>query len=517
MAHFLDVKFSLRSSCAVVATFDGNIVQLDLHGSNVLVSTQTASYLCNAKDKAQIQIGKKSRNGAFGACFVQPESDTAPSLEGNAFVLAARPNGRIWEANFAGVVYRTHQLQENTTRSNPPILSLRSDFSPCGGVIGADSAGPNAGLTLGVLHHVTIDRMPYVLSVCGSRLIVIDLERSKIVLVNDFEEEITCCCVCGSDIFLILQGIAIPRKYTLCSCTEVVKRLQAKSLHAQTAQFILQYKNLSWSPDLIHNTIASLEETAKKMEHERFREGLQAILNGESSSECGDVKAIKSSPENHMKVADQEGGKPNDGVRSVRQRRRVRSSSCDAKSSPTAAVRKRASFPRSLTDILQVSVTKQTESDSRGVEMSRKDAGDTRCRIVGSDSLRTLLQMQSAYVVDEVQFVPTVTVGNAAKSLAELAISTPVSFSQMLPADDPPVIHAQGNVIVKRRSGPNIVKAVKPHKVKVSIFYIIMKFFFFITAFLPVSTKFTRSKCCSGLGFRENFDSGGIRTRVWGP
>ncbi|WKX89082.1 hypothetical protein Q1695_008605 [Nippostrongylus brasiliensis] len=496
MAHFLDVKFSLRSSCAVVATFDGNIVQLDLHGSNVLVSTQTASYLCNAKDKAQIQIGKKSRNGAFGACFVQPESDTAPSLEGNAFVLAARPNGRIWEANFAGVVYRTHQLQENTTRSNPPILSLRSDFSPCGGVVGTDSAGSNAGLTLGVLHHVTIDRMPYVLSVCGSRLVVIDLERSKIVLVNDFEEEITCCCVCGSDIFLILQGIAIPRKYTLCSCTEVVKRLQAKSLHAQTAQFILQYKNLSWSPDLIQNTIASLAETAKKMEHERLRDGLQAILNGESSSECGDVKAIKSSPENHMKVADQEGGKPKDGVRSVRQRRRVRSSSCDAKSSPTAAVRKRASFPRSLTDILQVSVTKQTESDSRGVEMSRKDAGnflygpifvifallafysakpasvysrnlqDTRCRIVGSDSLRTLLQMQSPYVVDEVQFVPTVTVGNAAKSLAELAISTPVSFSQMLPADDPPVIHAQGNVIVKRRSGPNIVKAVKPHKVK---------------------------------------------------
>ncbi|VDL83181.1 unnamed protein product, partial [Nippostrongylus brasiliensis] len=190
-----------------------------------------------------------------------------------------------------------------------------------------------------------------------------------------------------------LDGIAIPRKYTLCSCTEVVKRLQAKSLHAQTAQFILQYKHLSWSPDLIHNTIASLAETAKKMEHERLREGLQAILNGESSSEGGDVKAFESSPENHMKIANQEGEKPKDDVRSVRQRRRVRSSSCDAKSSPTAAVRKRASFPRSLTDILQISVTKQTESDSRAVEMSRKDAG--------------------------------VTVGNAAKSLAELAISTP--------------------------------------------------------------------------------------------
>ena len=47
------------------------------------------------------QIGKKPRNGAahLGACFVSPENSTE-------FVLAARPNGRLWEANNVGVVYQ---------------------------------------------------------------------------------------------------------------------------------------------------------------------------------------------------------------------------------------------------------------------------------------------------------------------------------------------------------------------------------------------------------------------------
>ncbi|VDP19481.1 unnamed protein product [Heligmosomoides polygyrus] len=91
---------------------------------------------------------------------------------------------------------------------------------------------------------------------------------------------------------------------------------------------------------------------------------------------------------------------------------------------------------------------------------------DAHRRIIGSESLRTLLQMQSPQVVDAVHFMPTVTVGNAAKSLAELVIATPASFSYIVPSDDLPAVSAKESIVVKRRTGPSIVKAVKPHKVR---------------------------------------------------
>lgn len=69
-----------------------------------------------------IQVGKKARNGKYGACFftapspdlekennddrdsvVTTTNDTSNNCE---FILAARPNGRLWEANGLGVVYR---------------------------------------------------------------------------------------------------------------------------------------------------------------------------------------------------------------------------------------------------------------------------------------------------------------------------------------------------------------------------------------------------------------------------
>ncbi|VDO86132.1 unnamed protein product [Haemonchus placei] len=75
--------------------------------------------------------------------------------------------------------------------------------------------------------------------------------------------------------------------------------------------------------------------------------------------------------------------------------------------------------------------------------------------------------MHNPNVVDAVQFVPTVTLGNAAKSLAELAIATPASFSYLAPADNDLSTHLESTTVVKRRTGPSIVKAVKPsNKVK---------------------------------------------------
>ncbi|KAK6062211.1 hypothetical protein COOONC_00109 [Cooperia oncophora] len=112
------------------------------------------------------------------------------------------------------------------------------------------------------LHHF---RIPLILSVSGSCLIVFDVEQSKLILVGDLEEEICCCCICGADIFVLLRGIAVPRKYTLCSRIAVVKRLLAKSLPVQCAQFMILYKCCTWPSDLVNSTTDALAPSTKKV------------------------------------------------------------------------------------------------------------------------------------------------------------------------------------------------------------------------------------------------------------
>ncbi|KAE9418736.1 hypothetical protein Angca_008864, partial [Angiostrongylus cantonensis] len=105
LAHHTGANYFFRSSCTTLATFnDGEIVQLDVNSSKVLVSTQRASYICDIDGKNTIQVGKKLRNGPMGACFFPSGTENFTETD-DGFVLAARPNGRVWESNFAGVVY----------------------------------------------------------------------------------------------------------------------------------------------------------------------------------------------------------------------------------------------------------------------------------------------------------------------------------------------------------------------------------------------------------------------------
>ncbi|KAK6062212.1 hypothetical protein COOONC_00110 [Cooperia oncophora] len=158
MVHYLDAKYLFRSTCAVVATFDeGRIVQLDVNGSNVLVSTQIASYICNVDEKTVVQVGKKPRNGIMGACFISPVQEQYPAARQDLFILAARPNGRVWEANTVGVVYRTHQLRENLMFPRPPIVSCRNDYMCAQRKVDRAVGAGSDAITLSVLQHIVVD------------------------------------------------------------------------------------------------------------------------------------------------------------------------------------------------------------------------------------------------------------------------------------------------------------------------------------------------------------------------
>lgn len=73
----------------------------------------------------------------MGACFMKSEKEACE------FICASRPNGRLWEANSVGVVYRyflyfkglnnilsfrTHQFRQSSNIPRFSIVSYRSSF-----------------------------------------------------------------------------------------------------------------------------------------------------------------------------------------------------------------------------------------------------------------------------------------------------------------------------------------------------------------------------------------------------
>ncbi|EPB68790.1 hypothetical protein ANCCEY_12124 [Ancylostoma ceylanicum] len=451
MAHHLGAKSPFRTACSVVATFsEGEIVQLDISGSQLLVSTQIATYVYDIEEKTTFQVGKKPRSGRMGACFF-PMSATSSQVNHSAFIIAARPNGRVWEANAAGVVYRTHQLRENTAVPRPPVISSRTDYACDMTPVSANAGNSNEDVQLSVLQRLTTEGTSFILSASGSRLIVFDVDQSKIILVNDLEE----------DVFVVFRNLPIPRKYTFCDRNTVVKKLLAKSLSVQSAKFILHWKGCIWPDEVLSQAVDSLSKNSGKVEAERLRTQLQELLESHKSEyDNGDPNKAVVAPSQPICVRLPSGihrvvNKRSEDVDDCPvmespppQKRRIRSRSCTEKrASSYPMVQKRKSFPQAVLDHQVKSVL------------------HSHSQIGSSESLRTLLQLKSREMLDAVKFVPTITIGNAAKSLAALAIATPINFSCLVPAEGR-AISSDDSGVTKRRSGPSIVKAVRPCKVK---------------------------------------------------
>ncbi|KIH58038.1 hypothetical protein ANCDUO_11763 [Ancylostoma duodenale] len=74
MAHHLGAKSPFRTACSVVATFtEGEIVQLDISGSQLLVSTQLATYVYDVEEKTTFQTQLYSYgNLHFTTTFLSP-------------------------------------------------------------------------------------------------------------------------------------------------------------------------------------------------------------------------------------------------------------------------------------------------------------------------------------------------------------------------------------------------------------------------------------------------------------
>ncbi|PAV70081.1 hypothetical protein WR25_21653 isoform B [Diploscapter pachys] len=516
--HRLTSRSVFRSTHEKIVSLEGEVVQIDVAGPRLLISTTIASHVYDLDTTSTHQIGKKPRNGVahLGACFVSPENSTE-------FVLAARPNGRLWEANNVGVVYQTHQFRsvEHVPRCEPASYRNHFQFES---ISSEEQIQGNLDVTLQLLRKITIDNRQYIVTAYGTRILIVDPENSRIVLLCNIptENEISGIAACNGDIFVLFEGTGGLRKFSLFSRQKCVEKLEAKGLHAQAAQVIIYFVEVEkYSSELLLKVFDGLSAMGKRKEIER----LQARLTDAVAYQAGqlstydnyDAKVPKQNGE--IEASRPKSTKLPSGVHRVLAEQQPQEmsgvdddftfkfpNSLKQRSQSSPEMDEQRNFGDSLNALSNL--VKRTSMPLTGEEMAERQRNGTpdvtredilnRARtilesdghVVESESLRTLLQLEGPTELENVRFIPTVTIGNAAKALAELALSVPVDFPNLilerqLSADNERAQQQQqndvntgpiavtratavgnkpstGSPVAVKRSGPRIVKVVRP-------------------------------------------------------
>ena len=87
----------------------------DTNDEKLLISTTTRSLIMTLSSRETVQVGKRPRDGLFGACFHPRLAGAAP------VVYSARPGGRLWEASLQGGVVSTLRLRDLVSAPSGPI------------------------------------------------------------------------------------------------------------------------------------------------------------------------------------------------------------------------------------------------------------------------------------------------------------------------------------------------------------------------------------------------------------
>lgn len=452
--------------------FDGEIVQLDTLQQHVLVATSLAAHLYHVDTGTLQPVGKKVRSthAPLGSCYVK-DGDGG----GSAFIVAARPNGRLWEANLVGVVYRTHQYRQSGQIPRAPPISFRSQF-PTDPIQFEGLHPDNQDVSLHKIHVVRVENgRLLIVSTCGSRICIVEIETSRVILVSELDFEIQDVSTCSNDVFVLLADSKGLRKFSVFERQKTVEKLNLKGFFGQSAQTILFCSpHIQFPTPIISKTVEGLSQMSRKKETERLQTTLQKILDDRKASqsmydnmeELERRESLKGArvkrnekdvivEEERMEEQDEAEGKvvmskkmPS-GVHRVLQtvqcsgydddfsfatpqalRERSRSSPCGPESPKSPTIEKRASEPSSL-ELRQEFWRKNGTPDVAEEDIlhrARLILEENSEKLVEKESLRTLLQLEGVKK-DEIRFTPTVTIGNAAKALAELALAVPVDVS----------------------------------------------------------------------------------------
>ncbi|KAF2902390.1 hypothetical protein ILUMI_03787 [Ignelater luminosus] len=145
-------KAIFQAPTASLMQLNSPIVQIDCYSKFLLISTHSRTYICDTDKEQYRQIGKKLRDGRFGACFfacdtatevatahagtsrglfknIKDDEQFLPNINDNVQIFCTRPGGRMWEAKMDATVTCTHQFKNYLKKKPTNVIYLDEDVN----------------------------------------------------------------------------------------------------------------------------------------------------------------------------------------------------------------------------------------------------------------------------------------------------------------------------------------------------------------------------------------------------
>ncbi|XP_035229892.1 Hermansky-Pudlak syndrome 5 protein-like isoform X2 [Stegodyphus dumicola] len=254
---------------------DSKVVQLDFAQDHLLVSTMTRCYLCDTNKEQYLTIGKKLRDGEYGACFYPGVRSVDPCT-----IYAARPGSRMWEVDIKGNVCCTHQFKTALAIKPEKLYTFRNEINMENGT---DECKPQAtNFQKLLLVWPSSEDCPFIFTWSQQGAFVFDLKKAEVVLWNEDLKGIKDARCQRGDIYIhFLDGRF--GKYTLTTVEQGICRLYQQGLAIHGAQLLLLKKASLCSSRLNLHVPASfiidmLQKTSEMGKSYLFS-GLTSVLN----------------------------------------------------------------------------------------------------------------------------------------------------------------------------------------------------------------------------------------------
>ncbi|XP_078051093.1 WD40 repeat domain-containing protein pink [Augochlora pura] len=251
------------SSCTLM-DLDSAIVQLSFSSSLLLASTLTRCYICDTVQEHYKQVGNKTRNGEFGACFYKtyqtddnntpvtpkeeklvnrkrifnfiPEGSSNVQEENFPQIFCARPGSRLWEVSANGVVMKTYQFKEALAIPPVTICKLNLKKSTCQKQMEQNWIPQSVNFS-----HLFVIAKKYLFSYSSRGLYILDPVTSTVVLWNNEYSNIAMADTVENRIYLMTTDGEF-HCLTLSFLDSLILRLYNTEKYYECLEICLMYK-----------------------------------------------------------------------------------------------------------------------------------------------------------------------------------------------------------------------------------------------------------------------------------
>ncbi|XP_022240758.1 uncharacterized protein LOC106458744 isoform X2 [Limulus polyphemus] len=246
-----------KISSSILLRLETRIVQLDMAQEHLLVSDFTRCYVCHTIREQYSQIGKKLREGEYGACFYPNTKPQDPPT-----IFAARPGSRLWEVDIKGQVQNTHQFKQALTMLPTSLVTFRKEYVPPS----PDMHCRPQSVAFVKLHTIwTEDGLPLLFTWSDRGVYIIDPRLAEVILWNNEITGIKDTYCHKNDIYVYFIDGSLAR-YSLLKIEKVFTQLYEKELNIQFAQLLLNsYQYCSIINLCLHVPVSMVTSVMKKL------------------------------------------------------------------------------------------------------------------------------------------------------------------------------------------------------------------------------------------------------------